>query len=402
MEVQRKIEAARFRLCQRYPFLARAVFAMVPVLTAEIPAAMGVDRAWRLYINPELIAGWSVEETETVLYHEVLHLILDHAGRAEAMGVEPYNARAWNVAADAEINDDIAAEGFRFPPVPWRDPDGRMHLGEPVFPRSLGQPEGLLAESYYHRLPTVTVYLAWMGQEGSGVTGVPAAWEGSASDDGSLPDGLPPVAAEILRRALAQEIQRAPGTVPGSLARWAQEHLAPLIDWRRALQTALRRGIASGQGQIDYRYDRPSRRQAAFPVILPRLRAPQPRILVVLDTSGSIDADNLGRALRQVEVVVRQTGASVDVASGDAALQTFQRGVFRAQRVALRGGGGTDMGCVLEEVADRGRWDIAVLFTDGQTPWPERNPLSCPVLVVLPENGPQPPAWARVIRVPDE
>ena len=102
MEVQRKIEAARFRLCQRYPFLARAVFAMVPVLTAEIPAAMGVDRAWRLYVNPELIAGWSVEETETVLYHEVLHLILDHAGRAEAMGVEPYNARAWNVAADAE------------------------------------------------------------------------------------------------------------------------------------------------------------------------------------------------------------------------------------------------------------------------------------------------------------
>uniref|UniRef100_A0A831X1Z3 Metal-dependent peptidase n=1 Tax=Thermorudis peleae TaxID=1382356 RepID=A0A831X1Z3_9BACT len=401
MSAHRLLEAARFRLCLRYPFIARAVFAMTPVFTGNIPAAIGVDRNWRLFVNPDLIDGWSVEHAETVLYHEVLHLILDHAGRADALGIEPHNARAWNCAADAEINDDIRAEGFTFPPVPWRMPDGQVVHGPPVFPEALGQPPGLLAETYYHALPTVTISFPGLGQEGSGVTGSPADWE-PTSPSTDLPDGLPSASTEIVRRAVAEEVRRAAGRIPGCLERWAAAYLAPRIDWRQALRVAIRRAIATGQGQVDYRYDRPSRRQAATDVILPRLRAPIPKVLLVFDTSGSIDDTTLHHALAEIEAVVRALGTAVDVATGDAELQTFQRGLFRADRVRARGGGGTDLGAVLQALERRGRWDVAVVFTDGETPWPERRPLPCPVLVVLPAASPQPPAWARVTRIPSE
>ncbi len=399
MRAQRVLEAARFRLCMRYPFIARAVFAMVPFFTDEIPAAMGVDRHWRLFVNPELIDGWSVEQAETVLYHEVLHLILDHAGRAEALGVGPHNAPAWNVAADAEINDDVREEGFTFPPVPWRMPDGRVVHGQAVFPEALGQPPGLLAEAYYQALPTVAVSFPGFGQEGSGVTGSSADWE-RAVDTSEAPAGLPRSSAEVVRRAIVEEVRRTVGKIPGSLERWATAYLAPRIDWRAALRVAIRRAVATGQGQVDYRYDRPSRRQAVTDVILPRLRAPIPRVLLVFDTSGSIGDEALASALAEVEAVVRALGTAVDVATGDAALQTFQRGLFRADRVQARGGGGTNLGAVLEALRRLGRWDVAVVFTDGETPWPERRPLPCPVLVVLPEEGRRPPGWARAIRVP--
>jgi hypothetical protein len=60
------------------------------------------------------------------------------------------------------------------------------------------------------------------------------------------------------------------------------------------------------------------------------------------------------------------------------------------------------MDTVLERLRNRGRWDVAVVLVDDNTPWPALRPLPCPVLVVLPEDGPQPPSWAQFIRLPRE
>ena len=71
---------------------------------------MAVDRFWRLYYNESWLATHSVEENAALLIHEVSHLLRDHEARKKSAAVR--NARLWNTAADCEINDDLAAEGW--------------------------------------------------------------------------------------------------------------------------------------------------------------------------------------------------------------------------------------------------------------------------------------------------
>src|SRR5678815_3906191 len=131
------IQAARIRLCSpaKKPYLAGILFRLTPVAMKGLKT-MAVDKHARLYFDPDEI--WPIDVYETVLYHEVCHLLRDHAGRQECMHADP---EKWNTAADAEINDDIIAEG----PCKWPF--------EVVTPKTIGQKDGLLAEEYYANLP---------------------------------------------------------------------------------------------------------------------------------------------------------------------------------------------------------------------------------------------------------
>jgi len=124
-----ELQAARLRLVKERPYLASAAWALVPVEKPGL-GTLAVDMWWRLYYDPAVATKWTVEELSGVLYHEISHLIRDHASR-----MRDYDRIAANIAADAEINDDLLAEGVRLP-------------AGAITPASIGQPDGLLAEEY--------------------------------------------------------------------------------------------------------------------------------------------------------------------------------------------------------------------------------------------------------------
>ncbi|HOQ91012.1 MAG TPA: hypothetical protein PLX03_12800, partial [Candidatus Hydrogenedentes bacterium] len=128
-----ELQAARLRLVKERPYLASAAWALQPVQKPGL-GTLAVDMWWRLYYDPAVIQRWSVEELSGVLYHEISHLLRDHASR-----MKDFDRTAANIAADAEINDDLLAEGVKLP-------------GQPVTPATIGQPDGLLAEEYYAAL----------------------------------------------------------------------------------------------------------------------------------------------------------------------------------------------------------------------------------------------------------
>lgn len=128
-----EIQAARLRLVKSHPYLASAAWALQPVAKPGL-GTLAVDMWWRLYYDPAVITRWTVEELSGVLYHEIMHLLRDHASR-----MKDFDRTAANIAKDAEINDDLLAEGIRLP-------DGA------ITPASIGQPDGLLAEEYYAAL----------------------------------------------------------------------------------------------------------------------------------------------------------------------------------------------------------------------------------------------------------
>ena len=383
-----KVAAARLWAAHRYPYLAAAVFAS-PVLLRPGIATVAVDDRWRLYIDPQVVAGWSAEQLGSLLVHHTGHLLRDHADRARSLGVAEEDAAAWVNAADAEINDDLPGLGEGLPV-------------RPLMPGDLGCENGRMAEEYF------VAARARPGGErrcGSGADGRPRAWD----DEGDAGDGVSAYGGRLLRCQVAAEVCRhgkEAGTVPAGLLRWAEAVLRAKVDWRRVLAGELRRGVTEVSGCVDYSYRRPSRRsRSAGRVILPALRRPVPEVAVVCDTSGSMSDDQLADVLAEVDGVLRSVGVrsqGVRVLACDAEVHRIKR-VSAARQVELAGGGGTNMGAGIEAaVRARPRPGVVVVLTDGYTPWPASPPKGVRVVVGLVGSGsPQPPPWARVVRIDD-
>jgi predicted metal-dependent peptidase len=371
------------------PYLASALFACT-IRADERAATIGIDRTWEVRADPHLVDDLSVEQLGRLLLHLAGHVIRDHAGRAERLGVAAENARArWNRCADAEINDDLSIDDC----VPAVAPD---------VPDDLGCDDGLLAEQYY----------------GSAADG-PRHWDcGSGADACPRPgdgDGcIDPEQGELLRLGVAAEIHRhharEPGTVPGGWVRWAEAVLPSRVDWRRVLAAEVRSAVAAVAGQVDYSYRRPSRRAHLSPdVVMPTLFRPVPDVAIVCDTSGSMHDRLLARALAEVEAVLMRAGlrqSRVRVLAVDTAVQAVRR-VTRAAQVELAGGGGTDMGAGITAAASlRPRPTVVIVLTDGYTPWPDSPPAGIRIVVGLLTEGVEsaewpPPRWARTVIIED-
>ncbi|HNO46505.1 MAG TPA: hypothetical protein PKI79_13525, partial [Microthrixaceae bacterium] len=129
--------AARLRAARSQPYLATALFAMVPVVRPGF-GTFAVDRYWRVYLDMDQAREWGVAATAAVLVHEAHHLVRGHHERARRVGATGERHRDWNLAADAAINDDLVDDGLDLP--------------DPVLPHHLGCRRGGFEEVYYRAL----------------------------------------------------------------------------------------------------------------------------------------------------------------------------------------------------------------------------------------------------------
>lgn len=368
-------------------------------MTSSFP----VDPGWHLYIDPAVLADATPAEVGFWHLHHGAHLLRRHDRRCPLpSGAQPELARRsadeqrWNEACDAEIDDDLVPEL------------ARQQLAAPdraVLPEHFQQPAGQLAEGYFlHRGQGPAPLPAPAADCGSGVDGRTRPWDTTAG-------GLSKLERSLLSRDAARRIReasRSRGDVPAGWTRWAEQVLEPVVDWRRQLAVAVRRGVSAAAGRVDYSYARPSRRAAAVPdVVLATMRRPQPKVALVVDTSGSVSDRLLGQALAEVGSMLRGLGVgggrdALRLISCDAQAYGAQR-VLRLRDVQLLGGGGTDMGAGLQAAGDlRPAADVVVVLTDGFTPWPDIPQGRCPVIVGLLDPSGSCPPWAtRVLVTPD-
>lgn len=400
---------ARLTASEAAPYFMHALFAATPVAAPGL-GTFAVDRHWRLYADPDRLLGpgaWDSRTAGAVLLHEVGHLLRDHAGRADALP-QPYRHVQWNLAGDAEINDDLLAAGTPLP-------EGV------ITPEALSCADGGLAEDYYALLTDPPE------QPGTAPKPVDADDGGDGCGSGS---GSPPVPGELLpdqdlgngagtpldraeadlvRRAVAaavgeHEAAKGRGSLPAGLTRWASEVLAPpTVPWDRVLRAAVRRAVADAAGRTDYTYSRPSRRRVPG-TVQPAMRGPAVHVSVVVDTSGSMGQRDLDAAMSEVTGVLRAGGVNRDqvrVLSCDARTATTQR-VRSVGAITLGGGGGTDMRVGIAD-AERARPapHVVIVLTDGDTPWPDAPTRSRLVCAVITDRTPPPtPDWATTVLIP--
>jgi hypothetical protein len=123
------VGAAALSLVRSHPYLGLAVWGMA---RTEQPGlgTFAVDRRARLFYDPEVALGWSVAQVSAVLYHEACHVLRVHA-EPRPTGVDH---GVWNLAADLEINDDLAQEYGAVgvaSPVPSRRSNGHWSSATP-------------------------------------------------------------------------------------------------------------------------------------------------------------------------------------------------------------------------------------------------------------------------------
>lgn len=342
-----------------YPLLGAIASTMQIVADAELARGWDIRvaavnaAAGEIYVNPLTVL--SVSEWRFVMAHEMLHAALRHGERVG--GRDPY---LWNVAADLVINGWLLEMGV------GTMPDGALH--DPVL-------KGMSAEEVYDRITTdMRRYrkLATLRGVGLGdVLGHPLPHAGEAARAAGLDD--------IYRRALNTGLayhDSSRGTLPAGLveeiraldhpplawdaqlARWFEEHV-PAVEKTRTYARASRR--QSGTPDIP----RPG---WIRPVELER----RPTYGVVLDTSGSMDRELLGKALGAIASYSRARDVpAARVVYCDAA--AYDAGYVPvddiAGRVKVHGRGGTILQPgvdLLERADDFPAHGPILLITDGQ------------------------------------
>lgn len=416
------LQAARLKVVTREPYYAEALFSLRGPRAEAIGTFAVTDRGV-LIVDPAKCSEWGTDGVAAVLSHEVGHWLRDHAGRRGSR-----DAWAWNIAGDAEINDDVVRAGWKLP------------VKGPIMPASIGSVDGLTAEEYY---PLVQKFLEKQpkggdlagDQKGKSVpnpAAAPGSWgdcggcahgEGHDKDGGAedgAPAGMDKVDVDLLRRSTAQAVKaheqsNGRGSVPLGLSVWADRYLAPpKIDWRRQLRGLTRRMVASRCGNDARTWARLSSRYWSMRTVLgsatpprPAYYSPVPKVAVVIDTSGSMSCregtrTRLDLAMSEVLGVVKAIGVPLAVYAVDAAVQArvMVRNAKQLDKAAV-GGGGTDMTLGVMEAAAKERPDVLVLVTDGETGWPAPGqfPASTRLIVACVTDAKVPSHLPLVVRV---
>jgi uncharacterized protein with von Willebrand factor type A (vWA) domain len=148
--------------------------------------------------------------------------------------------------------------------------------------------------------------------------------------------------------------------------------------WEQVLRTQLTRSLAPKR---DLSWSRPARSYIANQGRCgPQRRMPWepgysstksvPRLVVIVDVSGSIEDELMERFALEIEAITRRLEAGLILVIGDEQVRSVTRyepGHSDLRQIEFLGGGGTDFTPLLEE-ADRHGPDIAIVLTDLQGP----------------------------------
>ncbi len=159
------------------------------------------------------------------------------------------------------------------------------------------------------------------------------------------------------------------GSLPGGMVELIQKAAEGKIDYRNALR-AFRSSILSQKRHLTRMY--PSRR-FGFEQMGSRYEFTT-RLLVAIDTSGSVGSEELGRYYRIITTFFKYGIQEIDVLMFDFDVQgepvTLKEAQKNKQTFEVKGRGGTDFQAPVNYVAEHPGYDGLIIMTDGYAPVP--------------------------------
>jgi predicted metal-dependent peptidase len=332
-------------------------------------------------------AGW--------VAHEVLHIALRHAPRyRELQGLlGDVDLQLFNTCADAIVNSTLG------------------HLGWLALPKDAVQLDKLLLSALRQRQSVESALLEWDverlyraiddRQPRRGMAAQGAKKDGEKAQT-ERQDGERSATVRAMGKAHATDLQPGPDSAPEEQAEEAREWAERLLrahagdgvfsmlrtliadipksrtPWEQVLRTLLARALSPQPG---ISWSRPARSWLAnqgragatrrMPWEPGRTATKAvPRLVVMVDVSGSIDDALMQRFAREIEALTRRLETTLVLVIGDDRVRevaSFEPGQSSLRDIRFQGGGGTDFTPLLEE-ADRHAPDIGVFLTDLDGP----------------------------------
>lgn len=404
-EVDTKLSAARTRLILERPFLGALVMHL-PMIAAD-PAwcETTATDARKFYYNPAFIDGLSLSQTQFMLAHEALHCGLSHFSRRHHR-----TSHRWDIACDYAVNQMLIDEGLKPPGGALADARFSGMSAEEIYPLiaadSSEQPiDRHLFDSRSEEADDASTSSPQPGKQDQTTEDLFTKQESFAgAEEGALADApgtLSEAAREEMetywrqRLATAAQQARLAGKLGESTLRWVDALLAPNISWR-----ALLGHYVNAVARDDYSFQRPSRRDGD--ALMPRLHSTRLDVVVAVDTSGSIEAEEMREFLSELNSLKGQMHARVTFHACDDKLAeegpwTFEDWDTMALPEKLSGGGGTRFTPVFEWLdAEQCQPDVLVYFTDAEGEFPETEP-RYPVVWLVKGKAPVP--WGQRIQL---
>jgi predicted metal-dependent peptidase len=375
-DTETKLSAARTRLILDKPFLGALVLRLPMHATKpERCKTIGTDvRA--LYYNPDYISKLSLDQTQYVLAHEALHCALSHFVRRQHRVKQ-----RWDIACDLAINPLLIKEGLKPPPGVLLKSGFEGMMAEEIYPYIDDDTEEETHDDHFYdqedKSQESSGGQSLEGDDNKG--GGPGESEAESEQSGPAPRPLSETEQEQLavqwRQRLAGAAQQAlqAGKLGANMARLVEHLLQPQLPWRMLLARYM-----TAAARDDYSYQRPSRREGN--AILPSLKSTQVDVVVILDTSGSVNETEMQEFVSEIDAIKGQMRARLTLHACDAELckngpWCFEPWEEFSMPSNIYGRGGTRFTPVFEwlEQADR-KPDLVVYFTDAEGEFPRTEP----------------------------
>jgi len=439
--VTTKLSAARTKLILDKPFLGALVLRLPLVESTGNWCTTSATDARSLYYNASYIEPLSLSQVQFVLAHEALHCGLAHFARRNHRNINRWNV-ACDYAVNQLLVEDglelppgalfneqykgLSAEEI-YPLMDKESEEQTMdqHLYDAQPERTAEQDIGQREQPDQHqddepapqksqskaKHPNIESTME-SGKETDINTNSEISWEYDStnnrqqqraplshqntshapilnSETGSRPtesadtSSPKPLSASERARLNTQWQQRLAGAAQqavvagkmnGSVARMIDRFLRSSVPWRTLLARYM-----SCLSRTDYNFVRPSQRRGGD-AILPSLHSHQTNVLIALDTSGSIEQEELNEFVSEVNAIKASVNARITLIACDTELDEdgpWEYECWEALTLPkkLKGNGGTDFVPVFNWMqACATPPDLLIYFTDAKGRFPQHAP----------------------------
>ena len=343
------------------PYYGLFLIGLNKQIRKDIPTA-GVSKngiGVQLSINPGFFADLNEKQRIGLLKHELLHVSFGHITMRDRFS----NHKLFNIAADLEINQYIAADQL---------PEGGLTLD--MFPE-LNLPKKAGTIKYYELLeqeqksgncPSLDSLLDQMDGDSQYCHGTWKEFEDLTEAEQKLVEKQ----VQHQMKETAEQTEKRRGNIPGELADLISRlrHIEPpKFDWKGYLRRFVGNSSVSYTKKLRRKYNK---RYVENPGLKIKFKN---NILVGVDTSGSVSNSELKEFMNEL-VHMHKTGHKITVAQCDTQLNSIEE--FNPRKDwEIKGRGGTSFQPVIDHFNERkGKYTALIYLTDGEAYTPENCP----------------------------
>jgi predicted metal-dependent peptidase len=355
MAIEERLVKSRIKLLRESPFFGTLLLNAPYRITEDVSTAATDGNT--LLLNREFMEAQTQEHFQSVLLHEVLHMALEHIERMkDVFTADPMTA---NISADIVVNGIIRDNRLSLPEEAIFD-DDLKHLSVREIYNILRQKQQKDPNYLNKKYGTDNKDVNYCLQPGnSGNDPKPDAKSTSAQSG----PGRGTNWKDVLNKAATIAQSKSFGLHGAGLKRIFRDLLEPTINWRDALYKYITASRTDFEG-----YDRRFIHNGMY---LDDLGGGRIRVVIFMDTSGSVDEELLGEFVTELRFAVN----ALPQTTGD--LWYFDTELYPQGDIheilatpKLQGGGGTSFVKAIDKMKEAALEDstaqtLGIIFTDG-------------------------------------